>query len=139
MTVRVVLDTNVLLYALDSQPKHAAKRNRARELIASADWGLSTQIAQEFYVNLVKGKVGGVTTLQANDALESLFERRCIGMSVDLIREAVAIQQRYTISYWDAAVIASAIAIGAETLYSEDMNHTQIYDGVTVINPFVSI
>ncbi len=138
MNANVVLDTNVLLYALDSQPAHGEKRERARALIASSDWGISTQIAQEFYVNLIKGKLGRVTREQANNAVESLFERACIGMSVELMREAVAIEARYQVSYWDAAVIAAAIALRAETLYSEDLNHGQYYGTLQVVNPFLS-
>jgi predicted nucleic acid-binding protein len=29
--------------------------------------------------------------------------------------------------------------MGCQTLYSEDLNPGQIYDGVTVVNPFVGV
>jgi predicted nucleic acid-binding protein len=45
---------------------------------------------------------------------------------------------QYQLSYWDAAIIAAAEALGARDLYSEDMNHGQIYGSVRVINPFNS-
>jgi predicted nucleic acid-binding protein len=41
-----------------------------------------------------------------------------------------------TISYWDAAIVAAAKKLGCHTLYSEDLNDGQDYDGVTVVNPF---
>jgi predicted nucleic acid-binding protein len=40
------------------------------------------------------------------------------------------------LSYWDAAILAAASQMGCQTLYSEDLNDGQTYDGVTVINPF---
>ena len=138
MTVQAVLDTNVLLYAIDTRPEHARKRTQARELIATTDWGLSTQIAQEFYVNVLKGKVAAMTPAQASFALDRWLERECAGMNAATIQQAVRIHQRYQISYWDAAVVAATIALGAKVLYSEDLTHGQIYEGVRVENPFLS-
>lgn len=40
--------------------------------------------------------------------------------------------------YWDAAVVAAAQALGALTLYSDDLNDGQEYGGVRVINPFAT-
>jgi predicted nucleic acid-binding protein len=136
MTVQAVLDTNVLLYAIDTRPEHARKRTQARELIGTVDWGLSTQIAQEFYVNVLKGKVAAMTPAQASLALDRWLERECAGMDAATIQQAVRLHQRYQISYWDAAVVAAAIALGATVLYSEDLNHGQVYEGVRVKNPF---
>ena len=42
----------------------------------------------------------------------------------------------YRISYWDAAILASAAALGCDAVYSEDMSDRQDYDGIRVINPF---
>jgi predicted nucleic acid-binding protein len=36
-------------------------------------------------------------------------------------------KERYRISYWDAAIVAAARALGARVLYSEDLNHGQDY------------
>ncbi|MGH9483108.1 MAG: hypothetical protein ACRD1L_13550 [Terriglobales bacterium] len=43
---------------------------------------------------------------------------------------------RYAVSYWDAAILAAAEALGAHTVYSEDLNHGQRYGQVRVLNPF---
>lgn len=48
MTVPYFLDTNVLIYAAMGKARDEAKRRRARDLIASADFGTSTQVIQEF-------------------------------------------------------------------------------------------
>jgi len=44
---------------------------------------------------------------------------------------------RYGISYWDGAIVAAAEALGAPTLYSEDLSDGQRYGGVRVVDPFV--
>jgi predicted nucleic acid-binding protein len=54
-----------------------------------------------------------------------------------LIKTAIATSQRFRIAYWDAAIIAAAERLGAETLFTEDLNHGQSYGSVRVINPFL--
>jgi predicted nucleic acid-binding protein len=51
---------------------------------------------------------------------------------------AIERSERYTISYWDAAIVAAAEALNCETVYSEDLNNGQVYGGVRVVSPFVS-
>ena len=46
---------------------------------------------------------------------------------------------RFKISYWDGAIIAAAEALGAETLYTEDLNDGQLYGSVRVENPFKTL
>ena len=53
----------------------------------------------------------------------------------DSILDALDIQERYRISFWDALVIQAADASGAEVVYSEDFSENQKYGGVRVINP----
>ena len=137
MTVRAAIDTNILLYAISIEPSELPKRNIAEMLIQQPDWGVSTQVLQEFYVNATKGKVPTMSRAEAQHAVEQFLDRDVIGMTPALLRQAMSLHQRYQVSYWDAAVIASAKALGAATLYSEDLNPGQIYDGVRVENPFV--
>jgi predicted nucleic acid-binding protein len=53
-----------------------------------------------------------------------------------LVLEAIDAKQRFGISYWDAAIVTAAKQMGCLTLYTEDLNPGQMYDGVTVVNPF---
>lgn len=53
--------------------------------------------------------------------------------------EAIAAKQRFGISYWDAAILAAEKQMSCQTVYSEDFNHGQDYDGVRVVNPFLSV
>lgn len=47
------------------------------------------------------------------------------------------VEQRYQLSYWDSAIIAAANALGATMLYTEDLNHGQLYGRTRVENPFL--
>jgi len=54
----------------------------------------------------------------------------------DSILEALDLEARYQVSFWDALVIPAAHAGGAEILYSEDLSDGQRYGGVRVTDPF---
>lgn len=57
-------------------------------------------------------------------------------MTEELVFAAIEVKVRYQISYWDAAIIAGAEALGARELYSEDLNDGKMYGSVRVVNPF---
>jgi predicted nucleic acid-binding protein len=50
--------------------------------------------------------------------------------------EAIGLQHRYHMSFWDAMIVTSAIQLGCTTLWSEDLNPGQVYDRVKVVTPF---
>jgi len=60
----------------------------------------------------------------------------CQAIDHQLVRIAVEQSERYGISYWDAAILAAAEALGAHTVYSEDLSAGQRYGRVRVIDPF---
>ena len=53
----------------------------------------------------------------------------------DSILEALDLEARYQVSFWDALVIHAAQAAGAEVLYSEELSDGQAYGPVRVVNP----
>ena len=55
---------------------------------------------------------------------------------VEDILDAIRLQGRYRISFWDAMIVASAIQSGCGTLWSEDLNPGQVYEDVNVLRPF---
>ena len=60
----------------------------------------------------------------------------CQAIDHQLVRIAVEQSAKYKISYWDAAILVAAEALGARTVYSEDLNDGQPYGRVRVVNPF---
>lgn len=138
MNVDVFIDTNVLLYSIDDDPANVAKRQRAQQLLLTEKWGWSVQVASEFFVNATSAKRPFKLVPTAAVALvETWLAFPTLDVTPALFRSAVDIQQRFQLSYWDAAILAAAKQMGCATVYSEDMNAGQNYDGVTVVNPFV--
>ena len=68
--------------------------------------------------------------------IEQLTAFPCQVTDHRLVRIAIEQSIRYRISYWDAAILSAAGALGCRILYSEDLNHGQQYEQVTVVNPF---
>jgi predicted nucleic acid-binding protein len=49
---------------------------------------------------------------------------------------ALEIKASYGLSYWDAAIVAAARALGCRELLSEDMSHGREVEGIRISNPF---
>jgi predicted nucleic acid-binding protein len=58
-------------------------------------------------------------------------------MTLAILKAALDLKARHGFSYWDCAILGAARALGCETLYSEDMQHGRVIDGVTITNPFL--
>ena len=136
MIVECFLDTNVLLYAASRNPMDARKKTIASELIQEKFFGLSAQVAQEFYVVATRKADFQMSGEKALEWLENFQEFPCLAIDMGLVKNAAFMASRYGISYWDGAILAAASALGAPIVYSEDMNHGQIYGDLQVCNPF---
>lgn len=136
MSVDCFLDTNVLVYAAAGRGAEANKRARALELIETRDFGLSSQVLQEFYVTVVHKLEIGLSPGVALEWIEQLESFPCLAIDAGLVKVAAEFSQRHRISYWDGAIVAAAEALGATTLFSEDLSHGQLYGSVRVENPF---
>jgi len=139
MTATSFVDTNVLLYAASNAAVDRPKRQIARELLGRPDVGFSAQVLQEFYAAATAKKHLQMTHGEAVAVLQSMAAYPVLPVSRDLVLEAVEASQRFVISYWDAAILTAAKQMGCHTVYSEDLNAGQVYDGVTVVNPFAGV
>ncbi len=140
MNAAVFVDTNLLLYAIDEDPASAGKRDLARKLLLSERWGWSVQVAAEFFVNATSPKRPfRLASTDAAALVETWLAYPTLPGTPDLVRDAMNIHQRFKLSYWDAAILAAAKRLGCHTVYSEDLNHGQDYDGVHVVNPFLAV
>jgi len=138
MNAEVFLDTNILLYAISTEPDEASKAEQARELMANSDFGLSTQVLQEFFHAATRKIKRPLSDDEAGRFLTQFARRPVVTMDVPMILRAVQAKKRHQLSYWDGAIVAAAQALGAKTLYSEDLNNGQFYGSVQVINPFLA-
>jgi predicted nucleic acid-binding protein len=130
-------DTNVLLYAISRAPDERGKATRANELLASRDLGVSVQVLQELYVQATReGRDDRLTHEQAAALVDSFRRFTVQETTLGVVLGAMSTSSRFRISYWDAAILEAARALGCTTVLSEDLNHGQDYAGIVVENPF---
>jgi predicted nucleic acid-binding protein len=138
MSVECFLDTNVLVYAVSDARAEAGKRNRALELIASADFGLSAQVLQEFYVTVTRKLKRPLPPPLALALMDQYRVFPTVPTDYPLIARAVERSVEFGLSYWDGAILAAAEVLEAKTLYTEDLSHDRQYGSIRVVNPFRS-
>ena len=136
MTARVFFDTNILVYAAIGTGRDEPKRKRALELIESEDFGTSAQVLQEFFMTVLRKASRPLSAVQALDWIEQWAAFPCQAIDHQLVRIAIEQSERFKISYWDAAILVAAEALGTDTVYSEDLSDGQRYGRVRVVNPF---
>lgn len=135
---RTFVDTNVFAYLFDdSEPKKQAtagkrleQEQRARELV------VSTQVLQELYVVLTRGKSPIATPEVAERAVREVSTYTVAQVDSTAVFAAIATSRQSRISFWDALIVRAAADSGCSVLLSEDLNDGQVIEGVRVENPF---
>jgi predicted nucleic acid-binding protein len=132
------VDTNVLIYAHDRSAgvKHEKARHLLKLLWEQRNGCLSVQVLQEFYVNVTQKVPEPLPPEAAAQIIDDLATWQVHQPGVKDVLDAIAIQSRYQLAFWDAMIVASAMALGCEILWSEDLNPGQAYGALTARNPF---
>lgn len=132
------VDTNVLIYVHDG-------RDPARQAIADAliqsltDVVLLWQVACEYIAASRKIVAHGYSVEMAwRDLrkLQTVWVTECPTDAV-LVR-AENLMKRYSLSSWDALLVAACIEAGVTRLYTEDFDDFLRAEGLEVINPFAA-
>ncbi len=128
----LTVDTNIVVYAnLDE-----TKSERARQVLAKADF-VSVQILNEF-ANVMSRKY----RFAWSDVTEALNDLIVLVSNVHPINryatgEAIRLASRYKLAFYDALMLAVALEGGAQTFYSEDMQHGLVVDDeLLLVDPF---
>ena len=66
---------------------------------------------------------------------ESTMSWEIVVNAPEAVIQALEIEARYKISFWDALILQAAEQAGAAILYSEDLAVKQSYRTVQVVNP----
>jgi predicted nucleic acid-binding protein len=80
-----------------------------------------------------------LSSTKARDIVEEYMTWTIVENTSALLREAMTLQQRAKLSFWDALVVQAAIGSGCERLYSEDLDEGQRFGGVVIVNPFAAL
>jgi predicted nucleic acid-binding protein len=130
------LDSNVVLYGFQV---HDPRQPRAKEIIAACMDGaghISFQVVQEV-LNVLSRRPDLYDPLDLQETLENVLTPLWrVQPSYALYGHAIAVHRRYAYSFYDSLIIAAALESGCDRLLSEDMQHGQRIDGLTIENPF---
>lgn len=131
------LDTNILLYSISQNPAESLKRDRAIALLADDSGALSIQVLQEFYVRATRtSRADAVSHELAAGLIEAWSRFRIQDMTLPILHTALRIRKAHGFSLWDSAIVAAALALGCDRVYTEDLTHGQMVDGLAIVDPF---
>ena len=136
---KVFLDTNIIIYAYDvsAGEKHKIASKIYKGLWNSGRGVISTQVLQEFYVAVTRKLAVPLSPEIAENVVRNLTALPLIQIDSALVLTAIGKSLSLGFSFWDALIIASALSGGAECLFTEDLQHGQIIDGMRIGNHFV--
>ena len=140
MSDRFFIDTNVLVYSFDT--RFPEKKTRATQLIGEAlstrNGIISYQVVQEFL---------NVSTRKFAVPLSDADRQRYLNMvllplcevfpSIDFYVRGLDISNRFGFSFYDSLIVAGALTGNCSILYSEDLQHGQRIEHLTICNPFL--
>ena len=141
MTGPVFVDTNVFVYLHDaSEPE---KKLRADDWIAflvdHRSGRLSFQVLQEFYTILTRKLRLGFEEGEPQKIVRELASWQPIPIDFAVLEHAWLLEERYSLSWWDALIVAAAQTCECEVLLTEDLQHGQMFSAVRVVDPFKSL
>lgn len=139
MNVEHFLDTNIVVYAHDDADPR--KRAVAQRLITKGlqqnDTAISVQVLSEFYVTATRKLKPPLPLSVVEREIELLSHLHIVTLDETLVAEAISLLKQYSLSYWDALILASAHRAGSKVVYSEDLSAGQFYGSLEVRNPFL--
>lgn len=125
------LDTNVLVYLAQSD---AEKAERVEQLLG-LEPVVSVQVLNEL-ANVLRRKAA-FNWFETRSFLTIVRDlAKVVPLTPEIHELGLAIAERFTLSIYDAMIVAAALEAGCDTLYSEDMQHGRIIDDLTILNPF---
>jgi predicted nucleic acid-binding protein len=141
MNGKAFVDTNVLVYAHDASTgaKHARAVRLVEDLWRSGSGVLSTQVLQELCINLRRKVKTPLSSQETYRLLQDYLNWKIVVNDAAAVLQALKLEVRYQISFWDALILQAAETAGVDVLYSEDLASGQKYGSLRVQNPFADL
>ena len=99
---------------------------------------ISFQVVQEVLNVLTRNAISPDLRQGTSTVLEEiLIPMWRVMPSPTLYLRAVEIRERYSYTFYDSLIIAAALEGGCTRLYSEDLQHGQRIERMTIVNPFL--
>jgi predicted nucleic acid-binding protein len=141
MSGRFFLDTNIFVCTFDaSAPAKAAKAiTLVRDAIKTRIGVISCQVVQEFFNVAMRRFESPMSAAEADQYLAATFRPLlAVHSSPALFSEALRLGSKFQLVWCDSQIVAAALEAQCDILYSEDLQHRQRLESVTVMNPFLS-
>lgn len=137
MSGSLFVDTNILVYAHDTDAgeKHRAAKDCLISLWDQQSGVLSIQVLQELYVTITRKMAVPMNRLDARTIVRAYLPW-VVKTDADMVLVASEIEERNSISFGDAMIVAAAQRAGAVRIVTEGLNHGQRIEGIRVENPF---
>jgi predicted nucleic acid-binding protein len=139
MSGKTFLDSNIFVYSVDHRDpiKQSIANDLIRGLVVEGEAVISYQVIQEFFNWALSKSPIKMTGDEAQHYLATTFRPlQIVPPSTALVSDAIRIQERYRLSWYDSLIVSAAQQAGCHTLYSEDLQHGQQFGAVTVQDPF---
>ncbi|MGH8503738.1 MAG: PIN domain-containing protein [Gammaproteobacteria bacterium] len=139
MSVKAFFDSNIFIYTFDdiALEKQQIAQGLVKKALRDGSGNISYQVVQEV-LNVLTRKlplsmnVEDATRYLAN-TLEPLWR---VQPGAEFFLSGLSLQARYKFGFYDSLIIAAALAAGCTRLYSEDLQHGQRIEGLTIEDPF---
>ncbi len=133
------IDTNIIAYARDS--RYPDKQRLAEAWLGTLArqrvGRISSQVLIEYYSVAIHPKKLALPAAAAQADCRALLAWKPLAPDLALFETAWALSDRYSLSWWDALIVAAALRQECTLLLSEDLQHNLIVDNrLTIINPF---
>ena len=141
MSAKYLLDTNILVYAFDTQTpqKQAIARQYLKHVFSpQKQYILSLQVVNEFCNVAQKKLKPAMSPEDLQTFIDLIPEGNIAPLSKRATLKALHIQKAHILSFWDSMIVATAISEGCHSLVTEDLSDGQTIESVTIVNPFTS-
>lgn len=140
MSADTFFDTNVFVYQLDptDKRKHKVAEALVRGAMADESACISYQVVQECLNTVLRKADVTMAPEHARQYLDLvLLPLMKVGASPALYQRALDVQTRWRFSFYDSLIVAAALSAGCSRLLTEDLQHGQRIESLTVENPFL--
>lgn len=137
MIAPVFVDTNVFVYRFDTtEPAKQRQAEQWLDFLWHDELGrVSTQVQHELYATLTRKLT--MPRDEARQIVAALQAWNPVLVDHAVVQRAWGIADRFSLSWWDALIVAAAQTAGARTLLSEDLQVGATYDTIEVVSPFI--
>lgn len=139
MAEKIFIDTNILVYAhdRDAGEKQIRAARAVKQCWLDQSGVLSLQVLQEAYVTLTQKIKNPLPSETVRSLIQKYGHWEIVLLGVDDLMEAIDLQKKHQLSFWDALIVQAALRTECTRILSEDFSADRRISGLTIKNPFV--